>query len=50
MSFHYRGHGEHKLKAGDCHIIPAGLSHTVTSTPAGTSSRRVSSTCIRTPG
>jgi len=30
MSFHYHGHGEHKLKAGDCHIIPPGLSHTVT--------------------
>jgi len=30
MSFHYQGHGEHRLKAGDCHIIPPGLSHTVT--------------------
>ena len=30
MSFHYHGHGEHKLNAGDCHIIPPGLSHTVT--------------------
>jgi quercetin dioxygenase-like cupin family protein len=30
MSFNYHGHGEHKLKAGDCHIIPPGLSHTVT--------------------
>ena len=30
MSFHYHGHGEHRLKAGDCHIIPPGLSHTVT--------------------
>ena len=30
MSFHYHGHGEHTLKAGDCHIIPPGLSHTVT--------------------
>ena len=30
MSFHYVGHGEHTLKAGDCHIIPPGLSHTVT--------------------
>ncbi len=30
MSFHYHGHGEHKLQAGDCHIIPPGLSHTVT--------------------
>jgi mannose-6-phosphate isomerase-like protein (cupin superfamily) len=30
MSFHYYGHGEHRLKAGDCHFIPPGLSHTVT--------------------
>ena len=30
MSFRYHGHGEHRLKAGDCHIIPPGLSHTVT--------------------
>ena len=30
MSFHYHGHGEHKQKAGDCHIIARGLSHTVT--------------------
>jgi quercetin dioxygenase-like cupin family protein len=30
MKFHYVGHGEHTLKAGDCHIIPPGLSHTVT--------------------
>jgi mannose-6-phosphate isomerase-like protein (cupin superfamily) len=30
MSFHYQGHGEHRLKAGDCHIIPPGRSHTVT--------------------
>ena len=30
MSFSYHGHGEHRLKAGDCHIIPPGLSHTVT--------------------
>ena len=30
MSFHYHGHGEHRLNAGDCHIIPPGLSHTVT--------------------
>ena len=30
MSFQYHGHGEHRLKAGDCHIIPPGLPHTVT--------------------
>jgi quercetin dioxygenase-like cupin family protein len=30
MKFDYVGHGEHTLKAGDCHIIPPGLSHTVT--------------------
>ncbi|MBT6276306.1 MAG: cupin domain-containing protein [Chromatiales bacterium] len=30
MSFHYVGHEEHKLSAGDCHVIPPGLSHTVT--------------------
>jgi len=30
MRFDYVGHGEHTLKAGDCHIIPPGLSHTVT--------------------
>ena len=30
MSFHYHGHGEHRLKVGDCHIIPPGLSRTVT--------------------
>src|SRR6266478_9954779 len=30
MSFHYHDHGEHRLKAGDCHIIPPGLAHTVT--------------------
>ena len=30
MRFHYVGHGEHTLKAGDCHVIPPGLSHSVT--------------------
>ena len=30
ISFDYVGHGEHTLKAGDCHVIPPGLSHTVT--------------------
>ncbi len=30
MKFDYVGYGEHTLKAGDCHIIPPGLSHTVT--------------------
>ena len=30
MRFEYVGHGEHTLKAGDCHIIPPGLSHIVT--------------------
>jgi quercetin dioxygenase-like cupin family protein len=30
MKFHYVGHGEHTLKAGDCHVIPPGLSHSVT--------------------
>ena len=30
MRFDYVGHGEHTLKAGDCHIIPPGLSHSVT--------------------
>ena len=29
VKFHYVGHGEHTLKAGDCHVIPPGLSHTV---------------------
>jgi quercetin dioxygenase-like cupin family protein len=30
MKFHYVGHGEHTLNAGDCHVIPPGLSHSVT--------------------
>jgi quercetin dioxygenase-like cupin family protein len=30
MKFDYVGYGEHTLKAGDCHIIPPGLSHSVT--------------------
>jgi quercetin dioxygenase-like cupin family protein len=30
MKFDYVGHGEHTLKAGSCHVIPPGLSHTVT--------------------
>ena len=30
MRFHYVGHGEHTLKAGDVHVIPPGLSHSVT--------------------
>ena len=30
MSFKYHGHGEHRLKVGDCHIIPPGPPHTVT--------------------
>jgi mannose-6-phosphate isomerase-like protein (cupin superfamily) len=29
VKFTYVGHGEHTLKAGDCHVIPPGLSHTV---------------------
>ena len=29
VTFGYVGHGEHTLKAGDCHVIPPGLSHTV---------------------
>ena len=29
VKFNYVGHGEHTLKAGDCHVIPPGLSHTV---------------------
>jgi quercetin dioxygenase-like cupin family protein len=29
VKFIYVGHGEHTLKAGDCHVIPPGLSHTV---------------------
>ncbi len=29
MKFGYVGHGEHTLKAGDCHVIPPGLSHSV---------------------
>lgn len=31
VTFEYVGHGEHTLKAGDCHVIPPGLSHTVVS-------------------
>jgi quercetin dioxygenase-like cupin family protein len=30
MKFDYVGYGEHTLKAGDCHVIPPGLSHAVT--------------------
>jgi hypothetical protein len=30
MSLHYQGHGEHRLKAGDCDIIPPARSHNVT--------------------
>jgi mannose-6-phosphate isomerase-like protein (cupin superfamily) len=30
MKFDYVGYGEHTLKAGDCHVIPPGLSHSVT--------------------
>ena len=29
VRFGYVGHGEHTLKAGDCHVIPPGLSHSV---------------------
>lgn len=29
VKFGYVGHGEHTLKAGDCHVIPPGLSHSV---------------------
>jgi quercetin dioxygenase-like cupin family protein len=29
VKFNYVGHGEHTLQAGDCHVIPPGLSHTV---------------------
>jgi quercetin dioxygenase-like cupin family protein len=29
VKFDYVGHGEHTLKAGSCHIIPPGLSHSV---------------------
>jgi quercetin dioxygenase-like cupin family protein len=29
VTFDYVGHGEHTLKAGDCHVIPPGLSHSV---------------------
>jgi mannose-6-phosphate isomerase-like protein (cupin superfamily) len=29
VTFDYVGHGEHTLKAGSCHMIPPGLSHSV---------------------
>jgi quercetin dioxygenase-like cupin family protein len=29
VTFSYVGHGEHTLKAGSCHMIPPGLSHSV---------------------
>jgi len=30
IKFDYIGHGEHKLAAGSCHMIPPGLPHSVT--------------------
>lgn len=30
VTFDYVGHGSHTLKAGSCHVIPPGLSHSVT--------------------